>query len=578
MVNSTQQSHSVDFASDINKDGSILGFENHGGGGHKQAMKAARWQFEQQQGVHEHAKDLKGRFKTVDVVGGSFPPIIDRLMKYLMTYQWNKAKKSGDIKAQNNLINGKIMGIAKPIIADILFFIPVFVATVFRLAFDRNITRIIDTQPLATSAIIKAARLVNFLFGRSIRVTKILTDLPTEGATHFSRPLKRLSKKDKAIFDVITTKPLILDQNESEKDWWKRVFGLDYNAENQDLSQVKYREFPLRPAFLKWKDTPVEVRQDHLNVKVNNEEEFQFINELLGNSLEKKQVPFGSDPSKMKDVISVPMDPAKDVVGMVTIGSQAAAKTKDYVKNFIDVSRQLPNDRQYILYTGCGRHTKGENTLFKEVYELVKAEKLPDHIKVIPLGFQDDDEFAPMMHHMTFGVAGTGGLTTMEMLRTAKGKIFIHSEAELSKIKKEKPNDLINVSPVSLGATASAIEVSSVSSAPNASVPATSASAPNASVPNEEFAEIVKCPKQRKLLEGFGVWEKWNGVYQVKEKQAEIVAPGAVFTDSLLDLYRKNGRDIKTLKRPRTTQTSCKEEVLRKKIKLELPSIVAVTV
>jgi hypothetical protein len=468
------QNHCFDFSRDIENDGSILAISNSAGGGHKEATKAACAQFFEQQQSHKiPSKKLKGTFKTVDIFQGSFPPLINKLFAYGMSYQWNKAKREGNIEAQERLFNGKIMGIAKSILIDWILFIPVFVSTFFRLVFNRKITHVVITQPLGLKAIIKAARAVNFLFKRKIRLSMIFTDLPTEGAIHYCKPLKKLCRKDKQSLTIITTKPLKLDPKESDKDWWKRVCGLNYSSDEPSKNQVLYREFPLRPAFLKWKDVPADDRPDHLEIKLNNSEEYRLINQLMNKQLKKQKI-----PNKKKEVVSINVDPTKDRVGLVTIGSQAATKTKNYVIDFINVAKSLPQDRNYFFFVACGKHEPGKNTLFKEVYdECIKAE-LPTHIRVIPMGYQDDDEFAPMMHRMDFGIGSTGGLTSFEFLRTAKHKVFLHSEAE------------------------------------------------------------TKIHTQKNLLKGFSLWEKWNALYQIHEKGAEIVTPGQLFTKALTGIIQ----------------------------------------
>lgn len=489
-MNINIQNHCIDFSRDLENDGSIIAISNSAGGGHVEATKAVCAQFFQQKKAFEASgKKLTGSFKTRDIFRGSFPPLINRLFAYSMTYHWNKAKREGNIEAQERLYNGKIMGIAKNILVDWILFIPVFVSTFFRLLFNRKVSQIVITQPLGMSGIMKAVRLTNYLFSRKVRVSIVLTDLPTEGSIHYSRPLKNLSSKDKENLKIMTTKPLILNPKETEVQWWKRVYGLTFNPDTPQKSQVLYREFPLRPAFLKWRDMPADQRPEQFEVKVNNSEEQRLINGLFTGQLPVKRL-----SSKGKKVIQVNIDPKKEVVGLVTIGSQAAKKIKDYVLDFIEVTKNLPTDRQYTLFAACGRHTPGEKTLFKSVYDASLKAQLPPNIRIIPMGYQDDDELAPLMHRMDFGVGSTGGLTSFELLRTAKNKIFLHSEADPTK---------------PLG-------------------------------DNETFKNLSIDDKQKQLLQGFSLWEKWNALYQIYERGAEIVTPGTNFKSSLQKLINNN--------------------------------------
>lgn len=455
----------------------ILGVTTKGGGGHLKAMEGIEAEY--------RAQNPKGLFRTVDVIKDSFPPFIGTLAGKLLN-SWDEAKKRGDIKAQEKILNGKIFGITRRRLGDLFFFIPVFIATFFRLLANKKITCIIDTQPIATSALIKAARLVNCLFHRHIKVVKVMTDLPTQEAVHFSASAKLLSKNDKKIYQLVASKPFRQKKGESEKEyklrqelWWNEYFGLSLNK-----GEVVYRPFPIRPAFKKWKDIPVEQKPLSLQVKIFNDDEFAKISELLGSG-ERKKVPYGSNPSKTKEIvhIDIPQDAA---VGLITIGSQAAFKTKDYVRNFIQIAKACGNqDKQHFLFVGCGLHEPGKKTLYSEVYDIVKnCRDLPDNVKIIPLNFQDDDELAPMMHRADFGVYGAGGLTSMEVNSVAKGKVFIHSEKELNR---------------------------------------------------KELQTIDKEEIEKLILQGFALWEGGNAKYQIETIDASLAIPGNYFISQLLE-------------------------------------------
>lgn len=473
--------HCIDFSLDLEQEGSILAISNNAGGGHKEAAKAISLQF------HEQVKRIgkktpRNRFKTIDIFESAFPPLINKPLAFAFSYHWNKAKREGNIRAQEHLYNGTVAGIAHSVIIDWILFIPVLLSLFFRLLLKPKISHIVITQPLALSSIIKAARANNFLFAKTIRISLVLTDLPTEGSIHYCSPLKKLSEADKNILKVIGTKPLILDPNETENKWWKRVYGLNYFSEDHLNKQIFYRELPLRPAFLKWKDVPANRRPNRLAAKCNNPEEQLLLHQLL------KKGRFG----KQKRGISLQVDPQKDFVGLVTIGSQASQKTKEYVIDFITVTKSLPQNRHYILFVACGTHKPGKNSLFKNISHACLEAKLPPHIHVIPMGYQDDDALAPLMHRTDFAVGSTGGLTSFELLRTAKYKVFLHSEAEAEVDRK------------------------------------------NLVTKNDPFINTPLLPLQKNMLEGISLWEKWNAVYQVYEKGAEIVTPGAPFKTALL--------------------------------------------
>lgn len=479
----------IDFSSDIENNGSILAFSNSAGGGHIEAANALYRQYLYQQ---KALSATIGSFRIIDIFRDSFPPLLNNLFAYCMTYHWNRAKRLGDIEAQENLVNGKVFGFTKAFLADLFLFVPVALSTLLRLYFNRRYTHIVITQPLAINAIIKAARAVNCLSGRKIRISLVLTDLPTAGATHYSRPVKKLSEKDKKLIRVIATSPLKFNRDESDKEWWHSVFGLHFTDSAHEACQVFHRELPLRPAFLRWKDVPRERRAKELNVKINSEEEFHCIASLqMEGLINRKNLP-PSDREAAKEVLAISIDDKRDIVALITIGSQAACKSREYVEDFIAVAKELPKERNYFCFVACGRHTPGQKTLFRTVYDSHIHSRLPGNVHIIPMGYQDDDEFAPLMHRMDFGVTSAGGLTSFELLRTAKGRIFLHSEADPGKLTLPLKEGEVN-----------------------------------------PFISVVKDPAILKLLEGFSLWEKWNSLYGILDKQASVVIPGELFRKAM---------------------------------------------
>jgi len=456
----------------------VLGITSNGGAGHLMTMEAIGSEFGKQR--------PNSYYKAVDVIQGSFPPPFSGLLGRLTTSGWNKAKKMGDIQKQEQILKGKIMGISRQRLADVIFFIPVFLATFFRLLFNRKITVIVDTQPIATSAILKAVRLINFLFCRTIRVIKIMTDLPTQEAIHYSASALRMSAADRAIFQLVTTRPFkpytretaaeYVDRQES---WWKENYGLSLKD-----NQVRYADFPVRSAFKIWANTPENMRASKLNVKINHRNEFLMIRNLLQGKCQQQVLPIGPERAKEKQAVTI--DVGNDaVVGMITLGSQAAKKTINYVENFIKrVKKNGEKQTNYYFFVACGAYIKGKPSLFKDVYQLCKASNLADNVRVIPLGFQDDEEFAPMMHRADFGVYSTGGMTCMEVNSVATGHVLLHSEKNITK-------EVLN------------------------------------SAPPEEI--------RKKLLEGFALWEKGNAEYQQHTRGAHIVTPGRLFKRALAE-------------------------------------------
>lgn len=459
----------------------VLGITSSGGAGHLMTMEAVRREFK--------GKNNKSYYKAVDVISGSFPPPLSGLMGRVTTKGWNQAKKDGDIRKQEHILKGKILGVSRQRLADIIFFVPVFLATFFRLLFQGKITQVVDTQPIATGAILKAVRLINFLFRRSIRVTKVMTDLPTLDAIHYSASSFRMSAADRAIYQLVTTRPFNPHVRESaaeylarQESWWNENYGLSLVK-----GQVRYADFPIRPAFKVWANIPKEQRVNTLNIKINHRDEFLMINALLQRKCRLQLLAKGPDREKEKQV--VPIEVGKGtVVGMITLGSQAAKKTVNYVKNFISkVKKEGDLEKQYCFFVACGAYVKGKPSLFKDVYRLCKEANLPDNLRIIPLGFQDDEEFAPMMHRSDFGIYSAGGITSMEVNSVATGYVLLHSESDISK------ETLQNISSENL---------------------------------------------KKNLLNGFALWERGNAEYQQQTRGARIIAPGRLFKNEMKGLER----------------------------------------
>lgn len=429
----------------------IFGITSAGGAGHLQLLNGIEGKI-----AKEKIPFIKG-----DILKDTLP-------KWLSNYcvrDWNKAKAEGDIKAQERLVNGTILWIPRHKLADILFFIPIFLWVVLKLYRNKNITRIIDTQPIGTKAIIRATRLINFLFKRHIRITKVSTEIASKHACSFANPAKSLTTGDKKIFEMAGPCPFARKVKESEQEfidrqekWWKKNFGLSLlNGE------VRYSTYPIRPAFEPFVKTNLRATINTLTIKINNEDE-------------------RIDPTSTSSLHTITIDP-QQIIGMISIGSQAAREaTKNYMQSIINTISAHPPARPVTLFIAAGIHTPGEDTLYKQLKELIASQSLPPNLTIIPMGQQEDTQFAPLMHRADFGIFGSGGMTTMELSATATGKIFLHSEA----LRLEKKGKKVN------------------------------------------------------REEGFALWEKGNALHLVKTKGAKIIVPDATFVDDMYAFLETN--------------------------------------
>lgn len=495
---STPTPDSLKFALDYIPGEETYLITSEGGGGHKSAADAIQYKLLGQ------AENKSGVIHRVDVLKNS---ILPNFIAEKATGVWDQAKKDGDVEKQINLVKGKFLGLVTyRTLADFLFFIPIFLKTFFTLWGNRKITRIVDTQAMGTSAVIAAARLANFLFQRHIEVLKVMTDMPTEEAVHFAASAKRLNSADKNIYRILSTAPFPKYKEETEEHyidrmdaWWKEHFNLSLKD-----GQVRYADFPLRPAFIKAQEGTL---SGEIGVKLNSQDERKLLVEAGIIKEESVAVREGRafNPAN-GTIIETKYDFSKmevkeeDTVGLITIGSMAnAGATKAYIDDVIDLvnlfneiaETEERESKNFHLFVACGRHEEGKATLFAEVAAMVKQKKetgeFPKNLQVIPMGFQGDEEMAPIMHRADFGIYGAGGLTTMETLSASdpeRAHVFIHSDAKGAK------------------------------------------------------ADMTDKEIEEELLKGYVLWERGNAEFQLKNDayQAKLVSPQEIFKKRLTEI------------------------------------------
>jgi hypothetical protein len=336
---------------------------------------------------------------------------------------WNEAQKKGAIEQQKRLFKGRWF-------AELTFAIPIFFRTIYLLLkFDYDL--LINTQFLGTRAMIHAVRianLINLIFNLErpeIRMIMVMTDLPTKRAAHFFGTLKGLKSGDRRVFQMLTVKPL-LSKGESEHEFWMNHCGLSLKK-----GEVKYCVPPIRPAFKAISENPEWKRPQRLRIKINSDEELKLIAQTL--RLGPNAIRLVSKNKKKYFTYPVGRDSIsqKDVISMVQLGSQAAIEsTLAYVKAAISNANESNPLKEYHIFVFCGSHIDGQKTLLKKVHEFVHKKIFPPNIHIIPMGFQDDEESAPIIASCDIPVIRTGGITAMEVNEVARSKIFMHSEAK----------------------------------------------------------------------------------------------------------------------------------------------------
>lgn len=328
----------------------------------------------------------------------------DWFWKFIGQYsiqKWDRAQRIGDVKTLEWLI-------ARQSLAD-LFFWPLIFYRALTTFFREKIDRMIDTQPLGTSAVLLALRLYNWKSGKKIVLEKVAVDLPTERNTHIFRPIKKLSSKSKKNLRLITLPPLPDSSTQTPQEFWRKHCGLE-----QD--EVVYEYYPVRQSFRKFQKMERDEQPFRFEARFSNAEE----GELLSKAIRHRSIDAKMGESHVRFSIG-----CKDRVITLLLGSQPAfAATLGYVR---EMQRMTQNFGAEIhLFVLCAKHVPGKDSLLKQVAALSGLSKL----NVIPLSFQNDEVIAPLFFRSDLTCTRSGGHTAMELMCTMKGEIWIHSESK----------------------------------------------------------------------------------------------------------------------------------------------------
>ncbi len=372
------------------------------GGGHVQAAKAIKEQI--------LMADPTANFFEIDI-------LVNWINRYFGTTaagKWNEWQRTGNATKLQRLLKLQRF-------ADILF-APIFFCHALRLLFKENFHRVIDTQVLGTAVILYALRIYNKIKGKNIFLEKILTELPTSQVVHSFDPIKRLSEKSKFYLKLYTTHPL-LQSNQTEEDFWKQHCGLNPH-------QVTYNSLPLRKSFL-------DIQQQ------NREKKPLFLPIEPQSPKEKAQILSCLDKGKAAYTLednNILLDIApEDRVSVIMLGSRPSEPgTLQYLHHFLRVKQVLvDHPKKDWLFVFCSKDRSPRGLFYDKVVDIIlQFPSYPPHLSIIPLTFQSDQMIAPLFFRSDATITRSGGLTSMELLTLAHGRIFIHSEPPNSKKKK----------------------------------------------------------------------------------------------------------------------------------------------
>jgi hypothetical protein len=318
---------------------------------------------------------------------------------------WNQAQQNGSIPLQ-------MFCVYTQFIWDICLFPSVFFS-VLNLLIKEDVDSVIDTQPLATLAIVRALRLFNRWRQKEVRLEKVLVDLPTRRATHFFRPIKKLSRRNRKLLQLTTIAPL-LEEGETAEEFWQETCGLSEK-------EVNCEDCYVRQAFAKYKGKGRSTTPMHIKVRYKNQEELQ----LMQRTYQRGQIA----ATVLENEVDFLIKP-EDRMVTILLGSQPASEaTLNYVKRWAALAKERPITTH--LFVFCADHKPGTESLFKRVSDLVA--EIKDYSKnftVIPFSFQNETVIAPLFYRSDITCTRSGGQTAMELMCVSTGQMWIHSEAK----------------------------------------------------------------------------------------------------------------------------------------------------
>jgi UDP-N-acetylglucosamine:LPS N-acetylglucosamine transferase len=321
--------------------------------------------------------------------------------------KWDEAQRAGDVKTLERLIGQQKYG-------DVIFWPWVFYRAL-KTFFKEEVDHVIDTQPLGTSAILLALRIYNHRRGKNVVLEKIVVDLPTKLNTHFFRPVKMLSKRNKKQLRLVTIPPLPDHSEQSVEEFWHKHCRLSEK-------EVVYEYYPVRQSFRSYQEKQLEKSDFSIKAHFSNAEESRLLSEALQNGSIKTEI----DEHSVEFTIA-----PQDRVVTLLLGSQPAYEaTLGYVRQIQQTVQKMEGFKGALhLFVLCAQHRPGEDSLLKRVSELAASLGcLKMH--VIPLSFQPDAVIAPLFHRSDLTCTRSGGQTVMELMCTTKGEIWIHSESK----------------------------------------------------------------------------------------------------------------------------------------------------
>lgn len=318
---------------------------------------------------------------------------------------WDEAQQSGDVEKQERLLSMQW-------VSDIVFAIPVFVATLRNLIKHQPET-IVSTQAMATPAIMMAIQIYNAFYkpeGANDTVLHLyMTDMPTTLSGHFFNSLKKLTHlggKDKIV--LYAPKP----KNDID---WSIMCGLP----NQQVVELETHELPVRPAFLRAAQN-YQRNPNSFQIKLCDEREVENLKDVLAFQGINAEVP--SIQGKKPAFFDLNIDKSGSNT-LLMLGSKPTPEAvTEYINRYVEIAKENP-DQKINCFAFCGPYmwaplpgySDKEWSFYDSVCDQIRATAdWPKNLTVVPLTYQDADQLVPLMVECDT-ITRSGGSSSFEL-------------------------------------------------------------------------------------------------------------------------------------------------------------------
>lgn len=364
------------------------------GGGHTQAAKERIKQLRQAfPGIYIIERDL-----LINLVGPLFGITATKFMNLTLKKRW--------FRIRNLFFNGQ------PIADQIVLFPAVFFKTLATLVKYR-IDHVINTQNICLSGILKAIYLAEKLLKKKISFELVVSELPTKKTTSFFTPINRLSPFYKQRLKLNSVHPYC-EHGQDNPSFWQQLCGLK-------PEQITYSIFPIRSEFLLPENQAIS-RNACFDLILNfKSREFESIAHCYSQS----HTPMRAE----NDKLHVSVTP-ETVVTTIMLGSRPLEKTLvNYAKAFIRGVTRGNLAFNHCIFLICSDRPSVTSPAFNRLKKTVLTHlPLMPNLAIVPLSFQPASTLAPLILRSDATITCSGGMTSIELMKVARGKIWIHSD------------------------------------------------------------------------------------------------------------------------------------------------------